>query len=202
MVSRNTERAAVAADNKSCSDALIIVDMISTWEFPDAEKLLPHARAIAPTIARLKSRFKRAGLPVIYANDNRGQWRSDFRKQVAEALSSPNGASITQTLRPDEDDYFVLKPSTSAFYGTPLDLLLRQLGRPCLLFAGVASDQCVLASVSDALMHAHDVRIPRDCIASQSLSRLQQSIRHFAGVLKLPVGLSSRLKLGQRLRQR
>ena len=157
---------------------------------------MPHARAIAPAIAKLKSRFRKAGLPVIYANDNRGQWRSDFRQQVLGALSSPRGAEITHALHPDEDDYFVLKPSTSAFFGTPLDLLLRQLGRPCLTFTGVASDQCVLASVSDALMHDYESRVPQDCIASQSLQRLQRSVRHFASVLNLAVARSARLKLG------
>jgi nicotinamidase-related amidase len=130
MGSKSAKRAAVATNEKLHSDALILVDMISKWEFLDAEKLLPHAIAIAPAIARLKLRFRRAGLPVIYANDNRGQWRSDFRQQVAEAQSSPCGAFITTALRPEEDDYFILKPSNSAFFGTPLGLLLRQLGQP------------------------------------------------------------------------
>jgi nicotinamidase-related amidase len=157
---------------------------------------LPHALAIAPAIAKMKARFRKAGLPVIYANDNRGRWRSDFRQQVSKALSSPRGAVIASTLKPDDDDYFILKPSTSAFFGTPLDLLLRHLGQPCLIFAGVASDQCVLATVNDALMRNYEIRLPRDCLASQSAQRLQRSLQHFAAVLKLPVLQSSRLKVG------
>jgi hypothetical protein len=53
----------------------------------------------------------------------------------------------------------------------------------------------VLASVSDALTHDHDVRIPKDCVASQSVHRLQRSLQHFAEVMKVPVLQSSRIRL-------
>ncbi len=68
--------------------ALLIVDMISGWSFPDAEKLLPGAVRIAPriAIAALKARCAQAAVPVIYANDNLGRWRSDFGKLVALSL--------------------------------------------------------------------------------------------------------------------
>src|SRR5438067_6904947 len=121
--------------------------MINDWTFTDAHTLLPQAAAVTPRIAALKARCRRAGVPVIYANDNRGQWRSDFRHVVERSLAAGGmGARITEQLLPDDDDYFVLKPKHSAFFGSPLDLLLQHLHADRLFLAGVASDQCVVTT--------------------------------------------------------
>lgn len=176
--------------------ALIVIDMISGWDFPDASRLLPHAAAIAPRIAALKARCRRAGVPVIYANDNRGQWRSDFRQVVREALSKNGaGARIAQQLAPDDDDYFVLKPKHSAFFATPLDLLLQHLKASRLIVTGVASDQCVVNTVADARMRDYEVVVPEDCVASQSAARSRRAVAHFNDVLEVPVTPSPRLRL-------
>lgn len=176
--------------------ALLILDMIAVWDFPDAEHLLPGAQAIAPALARLAGRFRRAGLPVIYANDNRGRWRSDFHALVALALAEGGaGAAIARQLAPEADDYFVLKPKHSAFYATPLELLLADLRIGRLVVTGVAADQCVLASVHDARMRDREVVVPQDCIATQGETRQRAAIRHLEHVLKVPTTRSSRLRL-------
>lgn len=78
---------------------------------------------------------------MIYANDNAGRWRSDFRTLIAEATRAGGpGGEIAELLAPDEDDYFLLKPKQSAFFGTPLELLLQHLKVDRLLLTGVASD--------------------------------------------------------------
>ena len=68
---------------------------------------------MAPRLAVLKRRATRAGVPVIYINDNFGQWRSDFRRTVAHctARTSP-GRRVSQRLRPTARDYFVLEAET------------------------------------------------------------------------------------------
>src|SRR4051794_34567089 len=91
----------VSAKGDRHDSALLIVDMISGWDFPDAAPLLRQASPIAPSIALLKKRCLAAGAPVIYANDNRGHWRSDFRHVVRAALDQANpGATIARQLEP------------------------------------------------------------------------------------------------------
>ena len=165
--------------------ALLIIDMVSDWRFPDAEALLPRAEAIAPAIARLKRRCRDAGVPVIYANDNQGRWRSDFRKLVDESLRGP-GAGITRLLMPDDEDYFLLKPKHSAFFCTPLDLLLEDLKATRLLLTGVSSDQCIATTAADARMRNYVPVAPRDCIATQTPERHQRTLDHFAQALCVP----------------
>lgn len=164
--------------------ALLIIDMISDWTFPDAEVLLERTAPIAPRIQALKARCKAAGMPVIYANDNRGRWRSDFRQAVAHCLArGGTPAAIGRQLAPDESDFFVLKPKQSAFFSTPLALLLQHLETRRLMLCGVAGDQCVLITAAEARARDYEVVVPGDCIASQSSERHERSLRHFSEVL-------------------
>src|SRR5688500_19692457 len=125
----------------TCPAALLIIDMINDLEFEDGRKLLPGALRAAKAIAALKRRARAAGVPVIYSNDNFGRWRSDFREVTEHVLNDGVlGQPLAELLRPDPDDYFVLKPKHSAFFATTMETLLRYLGVRQLILTGIASD--------------------------------------------------------------
>src|SRR5689334_7562248 len=108
--------------------ALLLIDVINDLEFEGAESLLHQALPMAERVAALKVRAKRAHIPVIYANDNFGRWQSDLNRIVAHCLDEPvRGRPIVELLRPDDDDYVVIKPKHSGFYSTTLDVLLDYL---------------------------------------------------------------------------
>src|SRR5438874_2120415 len=107
------------------SVALVLVDVINDMEFPGSARLVRQAVPMARRLAALKARCVRAGIPIIYVNDNFGQWRSDFRRLVEHCINDDvPGREVAKMLRPLEEDYFVLKPKHSAFFGTTLDTLL------------------------------------------------------------------------------
>src|ERR1700704_5007501 len=90
--------------------ALLLIDVINDLEFPEGDQLLRYALPMAQRIAALKERARREGVPVLYINDNFGRWRSDFTAQVKHCLEDGvRGRPVVDLLRPDEDDYFVLK---------------------------------------------------------------------------------------------
>ena len=164
--------------------ALLIVDMVSTWDFPDGDTLLTQAVEIAANIAQLKARCRAEGVPVIYANDNLGQWRSDFRQVVERASAAEaRGAALTRLLAPAPDDYFVLKPKHSGFHATPLEILLRHLQVHRLIISGVASDQCVMSTAAEARMREWEVLVPADCVASQTPERNRRALALFEEAL-------------------
>ena len=182
--SRPTTQDAAAAEAATPDTALLIVDMVSTWDFPDGEALLKQAAGIAANIAALKARCRAHGVPVIYANDNLGQWRSDFRQVVERAgAAGARGADITHLLAPEGDDYFVLKPKHSGFHATPLELLLRHLRVQRLIISGVAADQCVMSTAAEARMREWDVLVPADCVASQTPERNRRALKLFEDAL-------------------
>jgi nicotinamidase-related amidase len=168
--------------------ALLIIDMINTFAFPGGQALARHARAAARHARELRDACARAGMPVIYCNDNFGQWRSDFRA-VYERCARPGsrGADIAALLMPRPDDYFVLKPRHSAFFGTPLDLLLRWLRVRRLILAGIAGDGCVLTTANDAHMREFEVAVASDATASQRPASNRRALRHLAEVVGVAV---------------
>lgn len=189
------ERAPLAAAPARRATALLVIDMISAWDFPDAGTLAPRALRIAPRIAALKARCRLAGVPVIYANDNRGRWRSAFGELVEAARRAGGDAlRIAEQLTPTREDYRVLKPKHSAFYATPLELLLAHLAVRRLILTGVTGDQCVLATAADARMRDFAVAIPPDCVASLSDERDARAARYFEEVLGAEVSPSGALR--------
>jgi nicotinamidase-related amidase len=97
-------------------------------------RILSQALPIALRLAVLEQRVRKAGIPCIYVNDNFGQWRSDASKLVTYCLRPESaGRKFVEEVRPDPDDYFVLKPMHSAFFQTPLERVVLQLWRIQLL---------------------------------------------------------------------
>jgi nicotinamidase-related amidase len=189
------DRAPLADRPAHAGTALLVIDMISTWDFPDAGKIVRAAAAIAPRIGALKRRCVRAGVPVIYVNDNRGGWRSEFRELVRVSIAaSETGAVIAKHLQPQDQDYSVLKPKHSAFYATPLDLLLRHLRVTRLLICGVASDQCIVMSAAEAKMRDYEVAVPGDCVADQTPARTSRALRHLREAHGIATTPSARLR--------
>ena len=195
------DRAPLADRKARGGMGLLIVDMLSSWDFPGGGKLARAAVAIAPRIGRLKQRCVRAGVPVVYANDNRGHWRSEFHALVrASVETSQAGATIAASLLPDDDDYSVLKPKHSAFYATPLDLLLRHLGVTGLVVTGVASDQCIVMTAAEARMRDYDVIVPSDCVAAQTPARNARALGHLGEAHGIATTPSARVRLAPRRR--
>ena len=198
-----SQRAGLIEHDGTHDSALVILDMISCWNFPDAPALRRQALRVAPHIARLKQRCLAARVPVIYANDNSGQWRSDFKFVVDQSLEAGGPASeITRQLEPGPEDYFVLKPKHSAFFATPLEILLDHLRTKRLIIVGVAGDQCVLNTATDARMRDFEVVVPCDCIASLTPARNVRAIAYLRDVLALKVPASPALRLARRPRAR
>ena len=193
-MSRNKrDKLGIAPDTHST--ALLLIDVINDFEFTEAESLPKFAMPMAERIARLKIRAKAAKVPIIYVNDNFGRWRSDFKGQVEHCLSSDaKGREIVKLLRPDDDDYFVLKPKHSGFYASSLEVLLEYLGTKELVLTGLAGNICVLFTANDAYMRDYKIIVPPDCTASDTEAANQAAIDEIKTVLKGDVRKSVELQ--------
>jgi nicotinamidase-related amidase len=194
MPKRNPDLHGSAPDTSPA--ALLVIDMINDLEFEGGEKLLPQAVRAARRIAALKVRARKAGIPVIYANDNFGRWRSDFREVVQHCLEDGvRGRALAELLRPERSDYFVLKPRHSAFYGTTLATLLQYLGATRLILTGINGDNCVLMTAIDAYVRDYRVHVPADCSASIEARHNRSALEHMKRVLHADVRPAARINL-------
>jgi nicotinamidase-related amidase len=195
MPARNPDLHGSAPDKSET--ALLIVDVINDLDFPEAKQLLRYLPAMARKISALKRRAKRARIPVVYVNDNFGRWRSDLRSLVEHALKS-NGRGMVDLLRPDEDDYFVLKPKHSGFFSSTLETLLRYLGARTLIITGVAGNYCVLFTANDAYMRDYRLVVPADCTVSNTIAENRDALNLMRDFLKADIRPSTKLRLARR----
>src|SRR5207237_953446 len=173
--------------------ALLLIDVINDFDFPEADELLKYARKMAPNLLRLKRRAQEAGIPVIYVNDNFGRWKSDFRHTVNHCAQHGRGRDVVKLLRPEKSDYFVLKPKHSGFFSTTLETLLRYLETQTLILTGIAGNFCVLFTANDAYMRDFNLLVPSDCAVSNTKQENNSAIRLMKKCLEADTRSSSKI---------
>jgi nicotinamidase-related amidase len=146
-------------------DALLLVDVLNDFRHEDGERLLDSFRARHDAMVRAVREAREVGVPVVYAQDNRGVWDGDGRRLVQEALGGP-GRELLESLAPAEGESLVVKPRYSAFDKTPLELVLRGLDVERLLLAGAATEGCVAQTAIDARELGFKVTVLADACAT------------------------------------
>ena len=146
-------------------DALLLIDVITTFDHEDGDRLLASLRERLPGFRRLLADARRDGTPIVYVNDMQGRWDADALGLVRDALGG-RGGDVVAEIAPEPGDRFVLKPRYSAFDHTPLVLLLRDLEVERLLLAGGATERCLVQSAIDARELGFKVTIVTDACAT------------------------------------
>jgi len=169
------------ANNKQ---ALLIVDMINDFQHEDGEQLFKQVLPVARKIKELKARAGAAGIPVIYVNDNFQHWHDTFQSTIEHVSRTDEGRQVVELLRPEKEDYYVLKPHRSGFYKTPLGVLLDELDIDELIITGSTTDMCVLSTAHDAQMRKYKLRVPRDTTNALTDEYRDQSLDLMSRVLE------------------
>jgi nicotinamidase-related amidase len=179
--------------------ALLLIDVLTTFNFPDGDAILKNALAMRDALVKLKARAREVGIPTLYVNDNFGDWRSEKEVLMGRCLEA-KGAHFVRPLLPDSEDYFVLKPMHSAFYMTPLEVLLRHLQVETLILTGLTSNSCIAVTAHDANMRGFDIYIPRDCSCARSSEEHVQALAQLEAMAGANLRPSTSLKLPNLIR--
>jgi nicotinamidase-related amidase len=145
--------------------ALVVVDMLNTYEHADAEALTRSVREVLGNIASLIGRARSEDVEVIYVNDNYGAWNEGRSELVERASTGPHG-DLIEPIVPAQETAFVVKARHSIFYETPLEYLLRQGDVERLVLVGQVTEQCILYSALDAYIRHFEVVVPPDAVAA------------------------------------
>ena len=145
--------------------ALVVVDMLSTYEHEDAETLTRSVREVLPNIEQLIARAREADdVEIVYVNDLYGHWNAG-RAELLERVMGGDHRDLVEPIAPSEDALFIVKARHSIFYETPLEYMLRQQGVEKLVLVGQVTEQCILYSALDAYIRHMEVVVPRDAVA-------------------------------------
>jgi nicotinamidase-related amidase len=144
--------------------ALIVIDMLNSYEHADAEKLTESVERALPAMERLIRRAADEDVLTIYVNDNFGAWKSN-RDELLKSAMEGKFRHLVEPIAPGDETLFVVKARHSIFFQTPLEYLLGQEGVDRVVLIGQVTEQCVLYSALDAYIRELEVAIPRDAVA-------------------------------------
>jgi nicotinamidase-related amidase len=145
--------------------AVLVVDMLNSYQHPDADELVPNVEKIIEPLADLVRRGRDSGdIDLVYVNDNYGDFCAGFPDLVRAACQGTR-PDLVDPIVPPEGSRTVTKVRHSVFYSTPVAYLLNRLGTKRLILTGQVTEQCILYSALDAYVRHFQVVVPTDTVA-------------------------------------
>ncbi len=164
--------------------ALLVIDMLNDFVTPGGALYCGDtARAIIPRVRAAIERFRQAGDPVIFVSDTHRQDDPEFQVWPVHCVRGTEGARVPETIAPAAGDYVIPKRRYSGFFGTDLDLLLRELGVDELVLAGTCTNICVFFTAADARMRNYRVTVLEDAVATFDQTAHEHALRQMKEVL-------------------
>lgn len=146
--------------------ALLIIDMLNDFAHPQGVLYSPSVREIIPKLETILKSAREKGWLVVYLCDAHRPDDKEFETFPPHCLDNSWGGEIVEELRPRDGDYLVKKRRYSGFFGTDLDLLLREKGIEELHLTGCLTDICVLFTCADAYFRGYKLYVSRSATAA------------------------------------
>jgi biuret amidohydrolase len=155
--------------------AMIVVDMQNDFVAAGAPMETSAARSMAPRLAEALKICRSIGIRVIYtahvhrhAGCDMGLF-DDMHPPIANRSASVDGTPGVDTtlilpLRPGE--HVIKKHRYSGFYGTDLDIVLREWGIDTVVISGTTTENCCHATARDAMFRNYRVAFLADATAT------------------------------------
>lgn len=173
--------------------ALLIIDMQNGFLSPMSAQCIQMAAATLPDCAAAAKKARQSGIPVFFIKRQYRSNGSDVEfarysswKEGGSAMTPGSHGPISEEfppeLQPQEGDYILVKPRFSAFFATPLDLILRRLGIDTVLLTGTTTPNCIRTTCYDGISLEYNVAVLSDCTSSNTEEIQQSNLRDMANV--------------------
>jgi len=157
--------------------ALVIVDMQNDFVKQGGSLLVPDAETTVPAIKRLLDFARANQIQVVYSQDTHHKGDPEWEIWPEHCREGSWGWEIVAELAPTVDDTVLRKVRYDAFYGTPLDHLLRLWRVHTLVICGTVANISVQHTAASAALRWYGVVIPRDAISALEPFDLEASLR-------------------------
>lgn len=156
--------------------AVIVIDMIN--DFVTGVFKSDRAARIIPNIKALSDYAREQKIPVIYATDaHLPEVDPEFNVWGKHAEAGSWGAEVIDQLKPRKGDFRVFKRKYSAFQGTGLDQMLRDLHVDTVVLTGVVTDICIQHTAADAFFQGYNILIPKDCVEAVDAATQEAALK-------------------------
>jgi nicotinamidase-related amidase len=156
--------------------AVIIADMLNSYDHEDAEPLVESVREQLPGIVDLRDRAQASDALLVFVNDNHNAWDAGREELIEQALAGEH-PELVEPIAPRDPMPFIAKGRHSAFYQTALEHLLRSEDVQQVVLAGQVTEQCVLYTALDAYLRGFDMAVPPDAVAHIDAELAQAALK-------------------------
>ncbi len=183
--------------------ALLIVDMVKDFTDPEGLVYHPQNREVLPKIRKVLDKCREHGCLIVFLQHCNRKDKPDRRiaSMRPNCLEGTSGIEIDPMLPVDEKkDYVIRKRRYSGFFGTDLDLVLRENHIENLIIVGTKTNCCIRATVTDAFYLDYDGIVVSDCVATNSETVQQvhlEDIKKYLGQVMDSEELFGKLEAGE-----
>jgi ureidoacrylate peracid hydrolase len=159
--------------------AVIVVDMVNDFCKPGGAMVLPGYEALVGPQLSIIEAARASGAAIIWVHDeHRRNVRRDreWLKRTPHCVEGTWGPRIIDDLGAREDEIHLVKRRYSAFFGTDLDLTLKDLMVDQLVVMGVVTNICVRSTVHDGFFLGYEIVVPHDACAATGPREQESSL--------------------------
>ena len=167
------------------STVFVVIDMLNDFVRPGAPLRVEGAESLVPAIRRGMDAARKVGSLVLYLTDAHLPDDLEFRAWPAHAVRGTEGGRVIEELAPKPGDVVVPKRRFSGFFGTELDLQLREHHVQRLVLTGILTDICVYHTAVDAVQMAYEVVVARNAVAAATQEDHDFALRQMERLLKV-----------------
>lgn len=148
--------------------AIIVVDMVHDFTHPDGLVFYPENLEVLPRINRAVAQCREAGCLVIYIQHRyrAGKYDKNLLTMRPNCIEGTGGEELDKSLDVRDEDYVIQKRRYSGFFGTDLDLVLRENGIENVFIVGTKTNNCIRATVTDAHYLNYNPIVIEQCVAT------------------------------------
>lgn len=147
--------------------ALLVIDMLNDFILDDGKLTNGQAGQDIVDFCRQKiDEYRQEGHKIVFICDNHEEDDKEFDMFPKHCVAGSPGSQVIDALDRRPEDKLIYKRRYSAFFGTELDLYLREKVISELSIVGVCTNICVLYTTADARNLVYDVNIYEKGVAS------------------------------------
>ncbi len=159
--------------------AVIVVDMLN--DFVTGALACERGKAIVPALTKLCDVAREKNIPVVFSNDAHIKGvDKELEFWGDHALVGTCGAEVIPELKANpEKDFIVPKRHYSGFFGTDLNILLKDLGVNTCIITGLHAHMCCRHTAADAYQYGYDVVVPMETTDSFTEEDYNNGLAYF-----------------------
>ncbi len=162
--------------------ALIVIDMLVDFVEEKGALVVPGAKDLVPNQAKILKHARDQSLTIVYLADNHMPDDEEFKVWPKHSVAGTRGAEVIDDLAPGDGEKVIPKRRYSGFFGTDLDLTLREAGIADIILMGVLTDICVMYTSADASARGYNVYVVADGTGSTVRENHQFALQHMKDI--------------------